>query len=183
MFSIENSQVKRLNISIKFFLLDKKFINKSAHSSFFFFFFFDNCLVVSRKDVKTLHYIITLQQEFWQSQSPYTLLKEIKAGHFPANISLFKVSGGNTRTMREVCSKLTLKTPDQPYWHHSGVITAKHISCIVLMLPLLILNKWMLLGWTLNLNFKKKQYFCKSITTNLASIHHVIICNDINWSR
>ena len=30
-----------------------------------------------------------------------------------AGIHLFKVNKGNTRTMREICSKLTIKTPEQ----------------------------------------------------------------------
>ena len=32
---------------------------------------------------------------------------------FPAGIFLFNVNYGNTRTMCEICSKLTLKTPER----------------------------------------------------------------------
>ena len=32
---------------------------------------------------------------------------------FPTEIYSFKASNGNTRTIREICSKLTIKTPDQ----------------------------------------------------------------------
>ena len=31
----------------------------------------------------------------------------------PAGICLFKVTNGNTRTMFEICSELTIKTPEQ----------------------------------------------------------------------
>ena len=31
----------------------------------------------------------------------------------PTSIYLFKVSNGNTRTMCEICSKLTIKTPER----------------------------------------------------------------------
>ena len=31
----------------------------------------------------------------------------------PANISLLKVNNGNTRKRREICSKLTIKTPER----------------------------------------------------------------------
>ena len=39
--------------------------------------------------------------------------KEIKLiGVFPAEVYLFKINNGNTRTICEICLKLTFKTPD-----------------------------------------------------------------------
>ena len=35
---------------------------------------------------------------------------------YPANIYLFKASNRNTRKRCEICSKLTLKTPERRYW-------------------------------------------------------------------
>ena len=35
----------------------------------------------------------------------------------PASIYLFKVNNGNTRTIRENCSKLTIKSPERRHWH------------------------------------------------------------------
>ena len=32
---------------------------------------------------------------------------------FPAGIYLFKINNGNTKTMPEICSKLTIKTPER----------------------------------------------------------------------
>ena len=40
---------------------------------------------------------------------------------YPAGIYLFKVKNRNTRTMCEICSKLTIKTPEQCHWRRSGV--------------------------------------------------------------
>ena len=37
---------------------------------------------------------------------------------FPANIYLFKVNNRNTRKRCEICSKLTIKTPERRHWHH-----------------------------------------------------------------
>ena len=45
--------------------------------------------------------------------------------------------------MCEICSKLTIKTPERHRWRHSGVciVNSKEISHIVLMFLLLTLNK------------------------------------------
>ena len=40
---------------------------------------------------------------------------------FSVAIYLFKVNDGNTRTRCEICSKLTIKTPERRHWHHSVV--------------------------------------------------------------
>ena len=61
----------------------------------------------------------------------------------PAGIYLFKVNNRNTRTRREICSKLTIKTPEQCHWLCSGVfiVNFEHISCLVLVFLLLTLNR------------------------------------------
>ena len=46
--------------------------------------------------------------------------------HFPAGTYLLKVNSRNTRTRCEVCSKLTIKTPERRHWHHSGVFKIFH---------------------------------------------------------
>ena len=45
---------------------------------------------------------------------PTTLkyLKKCYESRLLAGIYLFKVNNGNTRTMREICLKLTIKTPE-----------------------------------------------------------------------
>ena len=39
----------------------------------------------------------------------------------PVGIYLLKVKSRRTRTRCEICSKLTIKTPERRYWHRSGV--------------------------------------------------------------
>ena len=48
----------------------------------------------------------------------------------PAGIYLLKVSNKNTRIKCEICSKLTIKTPERPHWGRSDVFIAnfEHIS-------------------------------------------------------
>ena len=54
----------------------------------------------------------------------------ISMSDIPAGIYLLKVNNRNTRTRCEICSKLTIKTPDQHDWRRSGVLIVKfeHIS-------------------------------------------------------
>ena len=39
------------------------------------------------------------------------------------DIYLFKVNNENTRAMCEICSKLTMKTPERRHRHRSGAFT------------------------------------------------------------
>ena len=51
-------------------------------------------------------------------------------------IYMFKVNNRNTRSkMCEICSKLTIKTPEQRHWRRSGVsiVNFEHISYLVLL--------------------------------------------------
>ena len=61
----------------------------------------------------------------------------------PAGIYLFKVNNRNTRTRCEICSKLTINTPERRHWRRSGVfiVNFEHISHLVLVFLLLTLNK------------------------------------------
>ena len=54
---------------------------------------------------------------------------------FPAGIYMFKVNNRNTRTRYEICSKLTIKTPERRHWRRSGVffVNFEHISHLVLV--------------------------------------------------
>ena len=69
-------------------------------------------------------------------------------GRSPANIYLFKFNNRNTRKRCEMCSKLTIKTPERCHWRHSGVsiVNFERISHLFLVFLLLNLNKKMLPG-------------------------------------
>ena len=62
---------------------------------------------------------------------------------FPAGIYLLKVNNRNTRTRCEICSKLTINTPERRHWRRSGVfiVNFEHISHLALVFLLLTLNK------------------------------------------
>ena len=61
----------------------------------------------------------------------------------PAGIYMFKVNNKNTRTSREIYSKLTTKTPARHHWRRSGVfiVNFEHISHLVLVFLLLTLSR------------------------------------------
>ena len=65
---------------------------------------------------------------------------------FPAGIYLLKVNSRNTRTRCKMCSKLTIKVEVRRQWRRSGIfiVNFEHISHLVLVLLLLILNIWLL---------------------------------------
>ena len=60
-----------------------------------------------------------------------------------ANIYLSKVNNKDTRKKCEICSKLTLKTPERRQWHRFGASTVRfeHISYVFPVFLLLTLNK------------------------------------------
>ena len=60
-------------------------------------------------------------------------------------IYLFKVNNENTRILCEICSELTIKTPERRQWRRSTVfiVNFEQISHILLTFLLLNLNKEM----------------------------------------
>ena len=57
----------------------------------------------------------------------------------PAGIYLLNVNNRNTRTRCEICSKLTIKTPERRQWRRSGVfiVNFEHISHLAVVFLLL----------------------------------------------
>ena len=62
--------------------------------------------------------------------------------YYSADIDMFKVNSRNTSTRCEVCSRLTINTPERRKWRRSGVFIGnfKHISHLVLLFLLLTLS-------------------------------------------
>ena len=85
-----------------------------------------------------------------QLRQPTIVLTSWKLlSQFPANIYLLKVNNRNTRKRCEICSKLTIKTPEQRQWRRSGVfnVNFEHISHFFLVFLLLTSNKYMLANY------------------------------------
>ena len=63
---------------------------------------------------------------------------------YPAGIYLLKVDNKNTRTRCEICSKLTIKTPEQLHWSRSdssvSIINFEHVIAGWLKVFTLVLN-------------------------------------------
>ena len=60
----------------------------------------------------------------------------------PAGIYLLKVNNRNTRTSCEICSKLTIKTPERSHWCRSNVfiVNFEYISQVVIVFLLVTLK-------------------------------------------
>ena len=61
----------------------------------------------------------------------------------PNNNLMLKVNNKNIRTRCKICSKLTIKTPEQRQWRRSVVfiVNFEHISHLFVVFLLLTLNK------------------------------------------
>ena len=60
----------------------------------------------------------------------------------PVGIYLLNVNNRNTGTRCEICSKLTIKTPERRQWRRSGafIVNYEQISHLALVFLLLTLN-------------------------------------------
>ena len=105
--------------------------------------------------------------QFWMSNEFLMPLFNIDVARliwndFTAGVYLLKVNNRNTRTRREICSQLTIKTLKRRLWRRSGVFTVnfelkeshwrrscafivnfEHISHLALVFLLLTLNMWL----------------------------------------
>ena len=72
-----------------------------------------------------------------------TRLGRQKLSNYPANIYLFKGKNTNTKKRCEICSKLTIKTPERCQWRISCIfiVNFEHIGHLSLVFLLLTLNK------------------------------------------
>ena len=92
---------------------------------------------------------VTKNVLFFFSRAPtdhsftFTLRFLYELKHNPAGIYLLKVNNRNTRARCEICSKLTINTPERRQWRRSGVfiVNFEHISHLALVFLLLTLNK------------------------------------------
>ena len=66
----------------------------------------------------------------------------------PVSIDLLKVNNRNTSIRCEICSNLTIKTPERRHWHRSGIfiVNSELISHLVLVFLLLTLEKYLAAG-------------------------------------
>ena len=87
-----------------------------------------NCL---RRTLNSSESSQLLKLKYFRKNIFLNLLTKLCKSIFPANIYLFKVSNRSTRTMCEICSKLTIKMLAEPRkWRRSGGFTVnfEHIS-------------------------------------------------------
>ena len=72
---------------------------------------------------------------------------------YTAGIYLIKISNGNTSKRCEICSKLTIKTPERRHWCCSGVfiVNFEHISHLVLVFLSIVNFEYVIAGWVVSI--------------------------------
>ena len=80
---------------------------------------------------------------FESSKSDKTIHQVLQLFTGPAGNYMFKVNNRNTRAKYEICSKLTIKTPERRHWRRSGVfiVNFEHISHLVPVFSSLTLSR------------------------------------------
>ena len=93
---------------------------------------------------------------------------------FQAGNYMFKVSNRNTKPRCEVCSELTIKTPERRQWLRSGVfiINFEHISHLALVFPLLTLSRQIPAG-------SSPQSYAPYIQVVFKFTHCTVSCDDV----
>ena len=76
---------------------------------------------------------IALIKEFFVRDTETSISWQADIAPYPANIYLFKVINRNARKRCEICSKLTIKTPERRQWRRSSIfINFEHITHLLL---------------------------------------------------
>ena len=103
-----------------------EFLREKQQTLKFHVFFKNVCLQPPLEQPNVVH-------QYYDTSSFFSFLLS------PAGNQIFKVNNGNTRTRCEICSKLTIKTPERHQQRLSGVFTVKFepISQLVLVFLLL----------------------------------------------
>ena len=93
----------------------------------------------------------------------------------PAGIYLLKVNNRKTRARCEICSKLTIKTPERCRWYRSGVfiVSFEHISHLGLVFLLLALN---------NCRLERRNIFCHPFCQS-SFLFNPLSANLTKWSN
>ena len=77
----------------------------------------------------------------------FKILQKDTSSGYPAHIYLFEINNKNNRIKFEICSNLTIKTPERRHsgveWRRSGVfiVNFEHISYLVLVFLLSTLSR------------------------------------------
>ena len=118
-------------------VLDMKIINSIIYKIYKISYLKKNYIISKKSGVNKGEDALVL----WESAFTYSKLT-IEIPAFTAGIYLLKFNNRKTRTMCEICSKLTIKTPERRHCRHSGVFidSFEHISHLALVFLLSTLH-------------------------------------------
>ena len=77
-----------------------------------------------------MYNVLNILSDYTYFYMSKNIISDIKTYFIPVGIYLLKVNNRSARTRCEICSKLTVKTPEQRHWQHSGVfiVNFEHIK-------------------------------------------------------
>ena len=106
----------------------------------------------------------------------------------PVSNCIFKVNNRDTRTKCEICSKLTIKTPERRYWRRSGVfiVNCEHVSHLVNFVNSIVNFELVNVHWVIENKYKSywnsecKHYYVRHPLSSgkqliLTFIHDLIL--------
>ena len=100
---------------------------------------------------------------------------------FQAGNYMFKVNNRNTTIRCEICSKLTIKTPEPRQWSCSGlfIVNFEHISHLVLVFILIDNLKQVNSSWILTIytHYMLKFNLLLLVLKESPSLHYQFVCN------
>ena len=106
-------------------------------------------------------HVIAGQISFTNTDDDFIVLFHWRIYYYPSGIYLLKVNSRNVRTRCEICSKLTLKTPERGQWRCSfssvSFVTFEHL----------------ITGWTL---------YCFCSDKTCAMTHYYFCIKNRKWS-
>ena len=105
-----------------------------------------NCIYAPNTVLEFERYLVTDWYRLYHKRESLTAV-EVRTWQqrcIPAGNYMFNVNNRNNRARCEICSKLTIKTPERRNWCRSGVfiVNVEHISHHVLVFLLLTLSRY-----------------------------------------
>ena len=101
--------------------------------------------------------------------------------HYPACFYKLKVNNKNTKTSCEICSKLTIKTPERRQGRRSGVFIVNFEHTSHLVLEFLLLTLQVIAGWVMSLIVKAahcypKEYLFQKFASHTYRVIDIYNC-------
>ena len=134
-------------------------------------------IVMGEDKAKALSLVNRSEKTTHQNSSKFMFTLPVFT-NFPADFYLFKANNKCTRKRCEICSKLTIKTPERRHWRSTGVfiVNFEHISPLFLVFFVDFEHanvSWVSLSTILNTS--------RCVFRTLSNIKGGVLCENSSW--